>query len=353
MDKIQRAYQILELEPGASFEEVERAYRELMLAWHPDRFPFHEALQEKAKKKREEIRQAFETLKGLQAAPGSSTPQSPAATLAAAKTPSLYDDTFAERTAPGAKRLFPLLVIGTVTVVALALGISYWSGPERQTVETTPQAPALEFELDTPHLQEKEESGPVETEPGPRAEPVSSPAQEQSQSSPQPVTAPRTAPPPPQPGARGSRSGEKPRLRVELITPEASKGAMVERSRPSDSPSAAPTPSAPAPQPSPETGSGEPPTPPDTPTELEYKAFQTLQEKSPALTRLVQGSSSLRYREWKTVRRQGEEFWIDVIAIRPADGQEIHFIWSVNPSRGTVRALSQAARDLETPSPPG
>jgi hypothetical protein len=32
-------YQILEIEPGASLEEIKRAYREQTKIWHPDRFP--------------------------------------------------------------------------------------------------------------------------------------------------------------------------------------------------------------------------------------------------------------------------------------------------------------------------
>lgn len=38
MDDMKRYYEILELEPGASPEEVKRAYRDLVKVWHPDRF---------------------------------------------------------------------------------------------------------------------------------------------------------------------------------------------------------------------------------------------------------------------------------------------------------------------------
>ena len=46
-----RYYKILELEPGASLEEVKRAYKRCVVRWHPDRFPVDDLeIQEKAHK---------------------------------------------------------------------------------------------------------------------------------------------------------------------------------------------------------------------------------------------------------------------------------------------------------------
>ncbi|NJL80954.1 MAG: J domain-containing protein, partial [Richelia sp. SM2_1_7] len=39
MRELERYYRILELEPGASLEEVNQAYRDLAFIWHPDRIP--------------------------------------------------------------------------------------------------------------------------------------------------------------------------------------------------------------------------------------------------------------------------------------------------------------------------
>ena len=39
MQELDTAYQILDLEPGASMEEVNQAYKDLVFIWHPDRLP--------------------------------------------------------------------------------------------------------------------------------------------------------------------------------------------------------------------------------------------------------------------------------------------------------------------------
>jgi hypothetical protein len=38
-DEIKECYRLFELEPGAGAEAVKQAYRELLMVWHPDRFP--------------------------------------------------------------------------------------------------------------------------------------------------------------------------------------------------------------------------------------------------------------------------------------------------------------------------
>ena len=51
MDDISECYRILDLEPGASLEDVERSYRELVKVWHPDRFRRDPKLRAKAEEK--------------------------------------------------------------------------------------------------------------------------------------------------------------------------------------------------------------------------------------------------------------------------------------------------------------
>ncbi len=59
-------YQILELEPGATLDEVNQAYKDLAFVWHPDRMPKdNERLQEKAQKKLQDINEAREKLRSL------------------------------------------------------------------------------------------------------------------------------------------------------------------------------------------------------------------------------------------------------------------------------------------------
>ena len=48
MNDLQRAYQILRLEPGATLAEVEKAYRDAAWHWHPNHFPPEPYIQEKA-----------------------------------------------------------------------------------------------------------------------------------------------------------------------------------------------------------------------------------------------------------------------------------------------------------------
>ena len=64
MEDIAQCFRMLELERGASPEEVANAYRELSKVWHPDRFLKESpSLQEKAREKQREINQAYERLR--------------------------------------------------------------------------------------------------------------------------------------------------------------------------------------------------------------------------------------------------------------------------------------------------
>ncbi|ARV59099.1 molecular chaperone DnaJ [Nostocales cyanobacterium HT-58-2] len=66
MSELEQYYRVLELEPGATFEEVNQAYKDLAFVWHPDRLPKDNTrLQEKAQKKLQEINEAREQLRLL------------------------------------------------------------------------------------------------------------------------------------------------------------------------------------------------------------------------------------------------------------------------------------------------
>ncbi|TAE53437.1 MAG: J domain-containing protein [Oscillatoriales cyanobacterium] len=62
MGDINRCYEILEIEPGTSPEEIKRAYRDLAFVWHPDRFAHNDRLQQKAQQRLTEINQAYDEL---------------------------------------------------------------------------------------------------------------------------------------------------------------------------------------------------------------------------------------------------------------------------------------------------
>jgi uncharacterized protein YjbI with pentapeptide repeats len=64
MQDLQCWYRALDLEPGASIEEVNQAHRDLALVWHPDRLPKDmPRLQEKAHAKLQEINNARDRLR--------------------------------------------------------------------------------------------------------------------------------------------------------------------------------------------------------------------------------------------------------------------------------------------------
>src|ERR687886_1718768 len=65
----QRYYKILDLNPGASPEEVHQGYIDLTWVWHPDRFAGHPRLQQKAHYKLQEINEAHAQLRYLHTAP--------------------------------------------------------------------------------------------------------------------------------------------------------------------------------------------------------------------------------------------------------------------------------------------
>ncbi len=58
--ELENSYRVLDLEPGASLEEIERAYRGLSKTWDPNRFGNDKPRQRKAEKKLHQIKKAYE-----------------------------------------------------------------------------------------------------------------------------------------------------------------------------------------------------------------------------------------------------------------------------------------------------
>ncbi len=74
MGDLDRCYQILGLKPGASVEEVNKAYKALVVIWHPDRIPKDSVdLLARAEQKLKEINQARDRLREF-ARSGATTP---------------------------------------------------------------------------------------------------------------------------------------------------------------------------------------------------------------------------------------------------------------------------------------
>jgi hypothetical protein len=55
MEDVGSDYAMLEVRPDASWEEIQRAYHDLVRVWHPDRFASDRRLQERAERKLQQI----------------------------------------------------------------------------------------------------------------------------------------------------------------------------------------------------------------------------------------------------------------------------------------------------------
>jgi Flp pilus assembly protein TadB len=65
---LQTYYDTLGLQPGASAQDVRRAYLELTKVWHPDRFADDPRLRKRAEAELKRINQAYERLRSLRPA---------------------------------------------------------------------------------------------------------------------------------------------------------------------------------------------------------------------------------------------------------------------------------------------
>ena len=78
------------------------------------------------------------------------------------------------------------------------------------------------------------------------------------------------------------------------------------------------------------------------------RAHDLLLKRSEAARKLVANEyDQYRFKEWKLVKSDPPEFLVEFLAVRARDRKELNFIWSIEIERLEIRALSQAARDLE------
>ena len=76
MDDLNQCYKVLGLEPGASLDEVNQAYKDLAFIWHPDRVPEgNQRLRQKAQEKLKEINHARDQLRSNRASEKTQKPQ--------------------------------------------------------------------------------------------------------------------------------------------------------------------------------------------------------------------------------------------------------------------------------------
>jgi hypothetical protein len=352
MQDIEQAHRVLGLPGDASLEEAVEAYADLKAVWDPERLDT--GLREKAARKLEEIELAFEAIRShhdtlanaIVPPAGGSGPEAPARKEPTARpskerpTTTLYDDIFSEKKAT-AKKPFPLWMIALASVILLAAALLFLTIPltapdsaaeatEEQPVPTpnevteesrTDSVPAQVPEVIVSKSAVKTDAQPAGQTSQSRQAPVE-PAAAARQVAREPEAKPERKPTPPPPSRPAPIREDRPKL-------------VRESSPPTDRPAD------PAPEP-------DPVPVPAEPSQAARAAFETLKEKSDAAGRLVAGlMDTLKFREWRMVQERENEFWIDVIAVAQPEGREVHLVWSVDTVKGSVRPLSQAARDLQ------
>ena len=141
-DEITRCYRLLGLEPGSSLEEVQKAYRDLVQVWHPDRFTSNERLQSKAQEQLKEINLAYEYL--LAKAATQITPVEQSESREPSPGPAPPEDQSQdfsvepEEQGRGRNVLWNILFL-FAGLVLIASGILWWGGHHKtNTVSTTP-----------------------------------------------------------------------------------------------------------------------------------------------------------------------------------------------------------------------
>ena len=151
--RLDDGYRLLDLDPGASDEEVKRACRDLTKVWHPDRFGDDPRLRQKAEEKLRTILDAYETIRVSRALGAAKTPESDGRDTRDAGTPVAESgrDVVSTVRRHGAGALFAAAVAVFVLlrrptpaglVVALALlGLSVWFVARMRAAEREARGP--------------------------------------------------------------------------------------------------------------------------------------------------------------------------------------------------------------------
>ncbi len=139
MREIDHYYEILELKPGSSEEEIKQAYKDLVSIWDPDRVSANERLQEKANQKLKEINIAYEKLMEYISAPEKQGYGDDHPTSQPPSEPPIQE-TFGETItgAPERKKIKNVFVFGAIAIVVLAgvllFYFFYLQHPSRQVL---------------------------------------------------------------------------------------------------------------------------------------------------------------------------------------------------------------------------
>ena len=360
MSEVKRAYQTLGLQARASFKEVMEAHRDLADVWDPEHFFNNPRLQKKAAENIKSIDEAFQILRSYHLGKKDSQINSLrkfSSEILSSSEPresrreiqeqpeksSLYDEVFSERVAQPKKRI-PIWFIPVPIFLVLALVI-YFVTPSKEE-----QGQLFEFSKSTQQKAPEDQLSEGEKREPDSGETSINPAAEDKRiakkSTGNILNPPRqvTIPSPPVEKSRGQKKLVAPLIKAppekfELANPVQTDKPFLRRG---------------AVRPEKEAIGVDSSSNQFSKGELANQAFQMLKEGSPTVRRFVTGEiiADLKYQEWRAIRSDGSEFWIDLVAYRPTDNAEFHLVWRVSIKTGKVTALSQAARDLEFQSVP-
>ncbi len=369
MTETEQAFRILDLKPGATVKEIVEARDDLLVLWDPNRLKSHPRLRSKAAAKIREIHGAYQVLmqhpahgEGAPAGEASGDPPSvpvmaseavPSADTSVqgvAGSASLFDEVFRDRKTKKRRRL-PMgpILAGAVVVLSAVLILLLIGGGDAPHEPDPARLADLE---PVPPPPPGPDSPGVETAAETSAAPDPAQDVEASASKPLPVAAPppqreivtppeAPAPTPPEPVVAPAPKPEKP----ETGRPPRPGTRPVLVREPDGGEPAATSPSAPDPK----AAAKEAERKEAEKRQLEEaeKAYRDLVSGSKAADRLVGNQvPSMRFVEWSIAGRRGSELLVDLVAEQFA-GDPVHFVWGVDTATGKVRALSQAARDLE------
>ncbi len=355
--EIREASQTLGLPPGASRDSIEEAYRNLGEAWHPEQFSEGDPRRREAEAQIRRLEEAYLVLKRASLPPNPLTDEWSRRTKKAARRPSsrhtkpqrspdhgpsLLDDVFSS--SPGKSREpFPVwLVVGIAVVVLVVLSLAFhYAGKTgvdenpaaASKTETTPVVPPPITDISAPVTAGQPANGTAAELKGSAA------ASEQPEAK------------SPKPASSSSSENVKP---VKMEVKRAPVAKAVAKQKPAVQPLQAPA------KPAPPVTAGDPGS--ESKPKLlrqseeeavaarkEQEALGLLRTKSAPARQLLEGKlEPFQFIEWKATARDPGQYWIDIAAGQKRTGQVVHFVWSVDPAKSSVKALSQDARDLET-----
>jgi|GEM_PF-1612974 hypothetical protein len=357
INDVEEAYKTLGLATGASIKEVREAHRDLCLVWDASRFDDNPQVQKKALDQQARIDEAFQTLRShhggvpkgegemTRLPPSEKDPVQPIEEVENSEqgAPSLYEEIFRGKTDKTTQRLPVGGIVAAIVVLVVIVGYLSLSDDEDE-LPRPPSDQAFEMEgsvdstgaasgdhpLGAPPPDGEADLVEATGESGQEANQPASPLSERLvDTQPQGVNESHPLP-------QTSSAVDAVKLEVPVVEPEdpgPSTRPVLERGELNLVDEAT-----------------EPTGQENQEDDGSRRAVEILKENSGIARKLIEGGgvADLGFQDWKTVRHNEPEFWIDVVAHRSTDMGELHLIWSVNTETGEVKPLSQAARDVES-----